>query len=75
VETRYELLNVNPLRKSSRWSRKWPESNRDLRSQMRREQNMQRGGIFKKIRNIAENVLGKEIRFRKELNKIHLKLK
>jgi hypothetical protein len=75
VETRYKLPNVNPLRKSSRWSRKWPESNRDLRSQMRIEQNRAKAEIFKKIRNIAGEILGKEIRFRKELNKIHVKLK
>jgi len=66
VERRYKLSNVNPLRKSSRWSRKWPESNRNLKSQMRREQNMERAEIFEKIRNIVGKVLGKEIRFRKE---------
>jgi hypothetical protein len=42
---------------------------------MRREQNMERAEIFKKIRNIVGKVLGKEIRFRKKLNKIPLKLK
>jgi hypothetical protein len=42
---------------------------------MRIDQNMERAEIFKKILNIAVKVLGKEIRFRKELNKIHLKLK
>jgi len=39
------------------------------------EQNMETAEIFKKIRNIVGKVLGKEIRFREELNKIHVKLK
>jgi len=42
---------------------------------MRRGQKMERTEIFKKIHNIVGKVLGKEIRFRKELNKIHVKLK
>jgi hypothetical protein len=69
VEKRYKLPNVNTLRKSSRWSRKWPESNRNLTSQMRREQNMERAEMFKKIHNIVGKVLGKEIRFKKEFKK------
>jgi 3-phosphoglycerate kinase len=40
-----------------------------------RKEHRERKEIFKKIRNIAGKVLGKEIRFRKELNQIHVKLK
>jgi hypothetical protein len=60
VETRYKLFNVNPLRKSSPWSRKWPESNKEPTSQMGREQNMKRAEIFRKKKcDIAREVLGK----------------